>query len=100
MSEGAAPVEHDSGVFRGDPTYEDKPYSAEAQLAIYGGKSAFDTPRPLLEIGRQQYTTGPFDEGINLFGEKNLVFPGFAVYGDWRTAVAYNDNGALEQGLV
>ncbi len=100
MSPDATVVPYDPSVFRSDPLYEDKPYSAEAQQQIYGGKSAFATPRPMFELGRRQYTTGPFDPGIEVIGRKNLLFPAFAAYGDWRTAVANNDNGASEQGLV
>ncbi len=43
---GATVVEHDDSVFQPDPTYEDSGYDSEAQLQIYGGKSAFPTPRP------------------------------------------------------
>jgi hypothetical protein len=100
MDEGSKIVDHSSKVFRPDPDYKKTPYSAKAQRDIYGGKSAVETPRPLLELGRRQYDSGPFERGINLIGEKNLLFPGFAVYGDWRTAVAYNDNGGAEVGRV
>ena len=31
-------------------------------------------------------------ESSTLFGELNPLLPGLAVYGDWRTAVAYNQN--------
>ena len=44
----ATQVEHDSSVFRSDPVYDDVGYDSEAQLEIYGGKSAFPTPRPLI----------------------------------------------------
>jgi hypothetical protein len=93
-------VPHEPGVFLPDPAYEDKPYDPEAQKDIYGGKSAFRVPRPLLELGRRQYTAGPLDPGINVVGRKNLLFPALSAYGDWRTAVAFNDNGAVEQGLL
>ena len=32
-------------------------------------------------------------KGTNLLGKKNLVFGHLYAFGDWRTAVAYNDNG-------
>ena len=100
MSPEAKPTEFDRGVFKSDPTYEDKPYDAEGQIEIYGGKYDIDEPRPVIEIGRPLYREGPFREGTNIAGEKNLFFEHLQVYGDWRTAVAYNDNGATEAGLV
>ena len=93
-------VPHTSDVFGTDPTYEDKPYDAEGQIDIYGGKSPVDTPRPLLEIGRPLYVEGPLPGGFDIIGRKNLVNPSLQAYGDWRTAVAYNDNGNQEKGLV
>ncbi len=100
MSPTAKPVEHDANVFGSDPAYEDKPYDAEEQIKIYGGKTAVNTPRPLIELGRPIYTEGSYGEGTNLIGRKNLLFPAFNVAGDWRTAVAFNDNGATETGQV
>ena len=100
MDEGSKIVEHSATVFKPDPDYKKTPYSADAQRDIYGGKSAVETPRPLLELGRKQYTAGPFEKGVDLVGKKNLLFQGFSIYGDWRTAVAYNDNGAAEVGRI
>ncbi len=100
MSPEAKQIEHDKSVFGSDPTYKDKPYDPEKQIEIYGGKTAIDAPRPAIELGRPIYVEGAFGEGINLFGEKNLLFPAFNVSGDWRTAVAFNDNGAKEVGQI
>lgn len=100
MSPDAKPVEHDTNVFGPNPSYEDKPYDAQEQIKIYGGKTAIDAPRPLIELGRPIYTEGVYGEGINLIGQKNLLFPAFNIAGDWRTAVAFNDNGAKEVGQV
>lgn len=93
-------TEFDASVFKPDPTYEDDGYDAEAQLDIYGGKSPIEAPRPLLELGTPFYQEGPFSEDYAFLGERNLVRPNLRVYGDLRTAVAYNDNGASELGLV
>lgn len=82
-------------AFRPGPTYEKK-YDANEQLDIYGGKFAVEPPRPLLEVGRQQYTSGILDESSTLLGELNPLVPGLAVYGDWRTAVAYNKNNGKD----
>ena len=81
--------------FRPGPEYKDK-YDAAEQLDIYGGKSAVEPPRPLLEIGREQYTSGTYEPSGTLLGELNPLLPGLAVYGDWRTAVAYNNNNGKD----
>jgi hypothetical protein len=90
-------VDHNASVFRPDPSYKDEAYNAEKQLEIYGGKYANKTARPLIELGRALYKEGPFRKGINLLGEKNLLFPHLQAYGDYRIAVAFNDNGKKEQ---
>lgn len=100
IPDDAKKVEHSKDVFSSDPTYEDKPYSPDAQYEIYGAKQDAPTPRPLLELGRPVYTDGPFQPGIDLVGRKNLLFPGLAIFGDWQTAVEYNDNGGDERGHV
>jgi len=100
MSPQAKPVAHDPKVFGPDPSYEEKKYDAPGQIDIYGGKSRFDEVRPILELGRPIYLEGPFDKGINILGRKNPIYPGLHVYGDWRTAVGFNENGATETGLI
>ncbi len=82
-------------TFQSGPQY-DSTYDAEEQAEIYGGKSAVEPPRPLLEIGREQYTSGIYDPSSTLLGETNPLLPGLAVYGDWRTAVAYNNNNGKD----
>ena len=82
-------------AFRPGPKYESK-YDADEQLDIYGGKSAVEPPRPLLEIGREQYTSGLYDQSSTLLGGLNPLLPGLAIYGDWRTAVAYNKNNGKD----
>lgn len=85
----------DGTDFQPDPQYE-KNYTAEGQVDIYGAKNAVEPPRPLLELGREQYTSGIYDESSTLLGGTNLLLPGLAVYGDWRTAVAYNNNNGKD----
>jgi hypothetical protein len=82
-------------TFRPDPQYDAK-YNADGQVEIYGGKSPVEPPRPPLELGRQQYTSGLYDESSTLFGRLNPLVPGLAIYGDWRTAVAYNSNAGVD----
>jgi hypothetical protein len=91
-SPGARKVEFDSKAFKSDPTYQDKPYDPNAQLEIYGGKKAVNSQRPVVELGTPLYDVGPLGQGANLLGQKNLLFGYLYVFGDWRTAVAYNDN--------
>jgi hypothetical protein len=82
-------------AFQPDPKY-DATYNADGQLDIYGAKSAVEPPRPPLELGRQQYTSGVYDESSTLLGKLNPLVPGLAVYGDWRTAIAYNSNAGKD----
>ena len=82
-------------LFRSDPRYEAQ-YDSKANLDVYGAKTEVDTPRPLLELGRQQYTSGVYTESSTLLGELNPLLPGLAVYGDWRTAVALNRNNGKD----
>lgn len=100
MSPEAAPVPFDTGMFGPDPTYADTPYDPKAQLDIYGAKYQNPTQRPLLELGRDLYNSGPFQPMANILGDKNPLAPHLYVYGDWRTAIAYNDNGARETALI
>lgn len=86
-------------LFRPDPQY-DKKYDHEEQVEIYGAKFAVDPPRPPIEIGREQYTSGAYAPSGTLLGEKNPLLPGLAVYGDWRTAVAYNRNNGKDIAQV
>ena len=100
IPEGQRAVPYDRAAFRSDPVYEDEPYSPEAQVAIYGGKTEVASQRPIPEIGRPFYTVGPLERGINLIGRKNLLFPHLYGFGDWRTAVAFNNNGADERAQI
>lgn len=84
-----------ASAFRPGPDYSGK-YDAAEQVEIYGAKAAVEPPRPLLEIGREQYTSGMYDESSTFLGEKNPLLPGLSIYGDWRTAVAFNRNNGKE----
>ena len=82
-------------LFLPGPEY-DKDYDAQENVDVYGAKSVVEPPRPPIELGRQQYTSGPYDESSTLFGQLNPLLPGLAIYGDWRTAVAYNGNNGKD----
>jgi len=96
----AKAVQFSDNVFASDPAYEDKPYSEEAQLNIYGGKSVVPTPRPLLELGRPIYSSGPLQHSSTALGEKNPVDHSLSIYGDLRTAFARNINGANRTSVL
>ena len=100
MSPQANEVDYDNSKFGSDPVYDDKPYSAEEQIKIYGDKKAVEVVRPLFEIFRPQYAEGPFRQGDNPYGTKNTSSLQFLAFGDWRTAVAFNDNGGNEVGQI
>ncbi len=76
------------------------PYDYQRQLDIYGAKHLNPTAHPLLELGRELYGPGQFQPGFDLLGAKNLVSPQLLFYGDLRTVTAWNDNGAVQKGLV
>lgn len=93
---GVKTVEHDRSVFRPDPSYADQPYDPKKQMEIYGGKHK-NPAASQLEIGRPLYEAGPLTKSYNVLGKKNLFFPHLHVFGDFRAALAYNDNGGVEQ---
>ncbi len=90
----AAQVAHE--LFGPDPSYADKPYDVDAQLAIYGNKHAVPGPRPPIEWGYPMYQAGPIGNGITIFGDKNPARPELLAYGDFRLGTAYNDNGKVD----
>lgn len=100
MDPRAKPGTFDPDAFIPDPQYEEQEYDVDKQLEIYGGKFPVPTPRPLIELGREIYTGGPFKESSEIFGDRNPVLQTFYVYGDWRTAVAFNDNGDNEVSQI
>ena len=95
----AKPAEYSIDGFKADPVYT-APYDPEEQYIVYGGKTAIDEPRPVIEWGYPMYSEGPFGPGRNIIGRKNLVRPQFLVYGDMRTVLASNDNGAVENAQL
>ena len=100
MSPEARPVPYDPRSFSPDPSYADKPYDIGEQLRIYGGKSAVPNPRPMLELGRPMYQGGPYNAPGHGLGRKNPTDQAFSIYGDWRTAMARNNNGAGPNNIL
>jgi hypothetical protein len=77
-----------------------EPYDPQAQMDVYGAKYMNPTAGPLLDFGGDLYGLGPLSPGINLFGAKDELHPQFLLFGDWRTAVASNENGKTTKDLV
>ncbi|MBI1380009.1 MAG: hypothetical protein GC161_02830 [Planctomycetaceae bacterium] len=63
------------------------------QVPTYGDKAPVVTQHPLRLSGRPLYREGELGPGLNLIGANNLVFHHLLVYGDWRNAAGYSDNG-------
>ncbi len=97
MSPNATRVRNDPKAFGSDPKYSGNSYDPKQQIQIYGGKKNIEEPRPMLELGQKLYVEGPLDPYYNVIGRKNLVQPAFSIFGDWRSAVAYNNNGHGKQ---
>ena len=81
------------GWFKPDPAYEHEEYDAEAQLAIYNGKTMNRTARPPVEQGIRLYDRGAYTPRPTWLGEKNPINFHFMSYGDLRIGGAWYDNG-------
>lgn len=81
--------------FSADPFYGSSNVCDE--LDIYGGKYLNDIQRPAIEWGLPFYDNGPIPRSGTALGLTNLTQPYFYVYGDYRSAIAYNENAANEQ---
>jgi hypothetical protein len=86
------------GSFGPDPSYEEEPYDAEAQLAIYDGKHMNKTANPPVELGRRLYDRGAYEPRPTWLGAKNPINSHLMAYGDLRVAGAYYDNGVATNG--
>jgi hypothetical protein len=93
----SCPAPYHSVDFTPDPFYDCFGWDACAELGVYGNKHLNRVQRPLFEWGVPLYQNGPLPRSATWLGPTNLVQPKFYVYGDFRTAVAYNDNGVNEQ---
>ncbi|MEM8945683.1 MAG: hypothetical protein AAGD11_10910 [Planctomycetota bacterium] len=81
--------------FSPEPYYYD--YDVREELGVYGGKYINPIQRPLVELGLPFYLNGPIPRSGTQLGVTNLTQPQFLVYGDYRTAIAYNENVGNEQ---
>jgi hypothetical protein len=78
--------------FSPDPWLDRYTWDECSELGIYGGKHLNATQRPWFECFTPLYETGPWPPSYTWFGETNLARPKFYVFGDFRTAVANNNN--------
>ncbi|MEM8681546.1 MAG: hypothetical protein AAGF97_19545, partial [Planctomycetota bacterium] len=88
---------YDSSAFSPDPDYSCAPYDAHYEKSPYEGKWWNPNQRPLIELGRGLYRPGPIPPSSAILGPTNLLKPSFLLFGDYRTAVAWNDNGGDDQ---
>lgn len=86
------------GWFKPDPNYDNEPYDAEAQLAIYGGKHTNPTAQPLIQQGIRLYDRGAYTPRPTFLGARNPINSHFMAYGDLRFGGAYYDNGVAGPG--
>ncbi|MCA9216364.1 MAG: hypothetical protein KDB27_25020 [Planctomycetales bacterium] len=90
-------VPYDPRAFGDDPDYSAFDYNPNVEKDIYYGKYLNPTQRPWIELGRGLYRAGEIPRSETWMGKTNLVAQHFLLYGDYRTAVAFNQNGANEQ---
>ncbi|HYO25989.1 MAG TPA: hypothetical protein VEQ85_13685 [Lacipirellulaceae bacterium] len=88
--------EHD---FSPDPWLGCTTWDSASELSVYTDKHENVTQRPWLECFTPFYAAGPWPPSYNWFGPTNPARPKFYVYGDFRTAVANNNNVGNAQGV-
>jgi hypothetical protein len=90
---------YSTGDFTPDPVYSDQ-YNTCAELGVYGDKHLNPTQRPLIEWNFPLYDTGSVPPPSLGCGATNPSLWRFYLYGDYRGAVAYNDNGDNGKAVV
>ncbi len=90
---------HCASPFSPDPDYSNVPFNPDWEWDPYDGKWFNCVQRPWIELGRGLYRAGETPPSKHWFGRKNPINPSFLLYGDYRTAVAYNDNGAKDKTI-
>src|SRR4051812_41055451 len=93
------PVSHCGQDFTPDGICE-QPYNACDELGIYRDKHLNCTQRPLVELGMPLYLGGPVPSPSDRCGPTNPSLPRFYLYGDYRAAAAYIDNGRDSKGVL
>jgi hypothetical protein len=80
------------GDFSPDPNFSNFCWDPDGNLAIYGNKHINPVQRPAIEWGLPFYDRGPLPRSGTGLGITNLTMKKFYVYGDYRSAIAYNQN--------
>jgi hypothetical protein len=83
--------------FSPDPNFGNFCWDPNGELAIYGNKHLNPVQRPAIEWGLPFYDAGPLPRSGTGLGITNLTMKKFYVYGDYRSAIAYNQNVDNEQ---
>jgi hypothetical protein len=91
---------YSSGDFTPDPLLDHVPYEPCAEQGVYAGKHLNPVQRPLVELGVPLYLNGPVPPPSLDFGVTNPSLPRFYLYGDYRAAAAYNDQGLRDKGVL
>lgn len=125
MSPNAFKIDLDPSLFLSDPQYDNSTYNPTIERLLYT-KWEVPVTRPAVELGRQLFRLGTFDAAPDVFGDSNLAYTGsdfvifgksydilkredetknfqlpqILVYGDFRTALAYNDYGDKDQFIL
>ena len=92
----ACELPYTSADFSPDPCYG-QTWDATAETGIFADKHFNSVQRPALEWGLPFYLNGPIPPSGTALGVTNLTQPKFYVYGDYRSALAYNQNADNEQ---
>lgn len=92
---------YDPRAFIPNPDYSCQQYNPDQEFGIYRGKFCVPAQGPWVELGRGLYRPGPLPPTATfLTGETNPIIPHFLVFGDLRTAIAYNDNGNGDEATI
>jgi hypothetical protein len=86
--------------FAPDLLYDHWPYDPCLEQSVYGGKYLNPVQRPLFECGVPFYEAGPLPPPTDDCGVTNPSLPRFYIYGDYRAAVAYNDQNGGDKGVL
>lgn len=79
-------------AFIPNPNYQSS-YNPDAEIGVYTDKSCIAMQRPLIEGWRGMYRSGEIPTAKTFLGITNPIAPHFLLFGDYRTALAYNDFG-------
>lgn len=100
MDSRAKKVDFNVSAFLPDPDYADHAYQADAQLGVYKERPQHDEPFYFSLYGRGLFPSRQFNEGLDIIGKKNELYPNLIGSGDLRLAYVYSDDGADSQAEI